>query len=189
MNAIAIYLFFLCSVSVHFVSGFVSRFVSHLPQTYTQTQIRSQTQQLFSKTCFANDDDDANSKSNQNIVLNIPIQDGRVGMRNIVKSPLYIVIWKDCDDCIELLYNMELLDVKYFYFNVDERMGLSEDLETSDFHGEDAEDQRQIVERRNSEKKVWNNLKDIQTQIPIFYKDDEFLGNQLMDIYCELYPI
>lgn len=110
-------------------------------------------------------------------------------MRNIVKSPLYIVIWKDCEDCTELLYNMELLDVKYFYFDIDKNVELSDDLETADFHGEDAEDQRRIVERRNYEKKVWKNLKDIQTQIPIFYKDNVFLGNHLMDIYCELYPM
>jgi hypothetical protein len=84
---------------------------------------------------------------------------------------------------------MELLDVKYFYFNVDERVGLSDEPETADFEGEDAEDQRRIVERRNSEKRVWNNLKQVQTQIPIFYKDDVYLGNQLMDIYSELYPM
>lgn len=179
MNAIvAMHFFFLSFVSVHFVTGFVS----HLPHTHTQTQ------KLRAKTCFANDDDRVNSNPNQNIP-NIPIQYDRVGMRNIVKSPLYVVIWKDCEDCNELLHNMELLDVKYFYFNVDERVGLSDDLETADFHGEDAEDQRRIMERRNSEKKVWKNLKDIQTQIPIFYKDDVYLGNQLMDIYCELYPI
>jgi hypothetical protein len=193
----SIYLFFLSFVfNSHSSTNYVSGFVSHLPHTHykthshthTQTHI-SQTQQLRAKTCFADDDDHGNSKPNQNIIPNIPIQDVRVGMRNIVKSPLYIVIWKDCEDCTELLYNMELLDVKYFYFNVDERMGLSEDLENADFHGEDAEDQRQIVERRNSEKKVWNNLKYIQTQIPIFYKDDVYLGNKLMDIYCELYPM
>jgi hypothetical protein len=184
----SIYLFFLSfvfnSISIRYN---VSGFVSHLPHTHYKTH--SHTQQLRSKTCFADDDDHGNSKSNQNIIPNIPTQDVRVGMRNIVKPPLYIVIWKDCEDCTELLYNMELLDVKYFYFNVDDRMGLSEDLENADFHGEDAEDQRQIVERRNSEKKVWNNLKYIQTQIPIFYKDDVYLGNKLMDIYCELYPM
>jgi len=182
-----LYLFFLSfvfsSIGIrYYVSGFVSGFVSHLPQARSQTR-----SQIRSKTCFADDDD--HSKSHQNILPIELKQDFRVGMRNIVKTPLYIVIWKDCDDCIELLYNMELLDVKYFYFNVEERVGLSDELETTDFHGEDAEDQRRIVERRNSEKKVWKNLKDIQTQIPIFYKNDVFLGNQLMDIYSELYPI
>ena len=180
-----LYLFFLSFVfSSIGIRYYVSCFVSHLPQPrshiHTHTQLRS-------KTCFADDDD--RSKSHQNILPIELKQYGRVGMRNIVKTPLYIVIWKDCDDCIELLYNMELLDVKYFYFNVDERVGLSDELETADFHGEDAEDHRRIVERRNSEKKVWKNLKDIQTQIPIFYKDDVYLGNQLMDIYCELYPM
>ena len=182
-----LYLFFLSFVFSNIgIRYYVSGFVSHLPQT--RSHIRSQTHyRIRSKTCFADDDD--RSKSNQNILPIELKQDDRVGMRNIVKSPLYIVIWKDCDDCIELLYNMELLDVKYFYFNVDERVGLSDEPETADFEGEDAEDQRRIVERRNSEKRVWKNLKDIQTQIPIFYKNDVFLGNQLMDIYSELYPI
>jgi hypothetical protein len=175
----AIYLFFLSFVcSRHFVSGFISQ----IPHTHYKTH--SHTQKLHTKTCFA--DDDSNHKNNIPIELK---QYGRVGMRNIVKSPLYIVIWKDCEDCTELLYNMELLDVKYFYFDIDKNVELSDDLETADFHGEDAEDQRRIVERRNYEKKVWKNLKDIQTQIPIFYKDNVFLGNHLMDIYCELYPM
>ena len=189
----SIYLFFLSfvfnSISIRYN---VSGFVSHLPHTHTQIRSHthiSQNQQLRSKTCFADDDDHGNSKHNQNIIPNIPIQDVRVGMRNIVKPPLYIVIWKDCEDCKELLHNMELLDVKYFYFNMDSV--IPDVLETIDFEGEDAEDQRRMVERRNSEKRVWNNLKQVQTQIeiPIFYKDDVYLGNKLMDIYCELYPM
>lgn len=183
MNTIAMYLFFLSFVFNRISRYYVSGFVSHLPHTHYR--ISSQTQKLRAKTCFADDDDHRNSNPNQNLLK----QYDRVGMRNIVKSPLYIVIWKDCEDCTELLHNMELLDVKYFYFNVDDRMGLSDELETAEFEGEDAEDQRRIVERRNSEKKVWKNLKDIQTQIPIFYKDDVYLGNQLMDIYCELYSM
>lgn len=184
-----LYLFFLSFVfssNIHIVSGFVSGFVSHLPHTHYR--ISSQTQ-LLSKTCFADDDDRVNSNPNQNILPNLRTQYDRVGMRNIVKSPMYIVIWKDCKECKELIHNMELLNVKYFYFNVDTVM--SDYLEPMDFHGEDAEDHRRIMERQNLEKRVWKNLKDVQNriEIPIFYKDDVYLGNQLMDIYCELYPM
>ena len=179
----SIYLFFLSFIfSSHSSTNYVSGFVSHLPQTHTQTQIRA-------KTCFAEDDNHRNSKPNHNNNPNILKQDVRVGMRNIVKSPMYIVIWKDCKECKELIHNMELLNVKYFYFNMDTVM--SDYLEPMDFHGEDAEDQRRIMERQNLEKRVWKNLKDVQNsiEIPIFYKDDVYLGNQLMDIYCELYPM
>ena len=179
----AIYLFFLSFIfSSHSSTNYVSGFVSHLPQTHYRIHFHTQISQT--QTCFA--DDDSNHKKN---IPNILTQDGRVGMRNIVENPLYIVIWKDCKECKELIRNMELLNVNHLYFDLDTVM--SDYIEPVDFHGEDAEDQHRIVERQNSEKRVWKNLKEVQNmiEIPIFYKDDVFLGNQLMDIYCELYPM
>ena len=88
-----------------------------------------------------------------------------------------------------MIRNFNLLDAKYFYFNIDNAN--FNDIETVDFQGEDAEDQRKIVERQNSERKIFNRLRDIQNEneVPIFYKNDKFLGNHLMDIYSELYPM
>ena len=175
-----IYLFFLSFVfsinNNQFVSGFVSKI--------SQTQIRAKTYLFNDNAHFEN--------NHKNIIpTNSVTTKTEVGMKLIIENPLYIVIWKDCKECKELLHNMELLNVNHLYFNID--MTMSEDIETADFHGEDAEEQCRIVERQDSEKRVWKNLKDVQnrseSKFPIFYKDDVFLGNKLMDIYCELYPM
>jgi len=172
----AICLFFLAFISLEFVSGFLIK-NPHI-KTHTRTHV---------KTCFAEEDDENSKKNSKTYQINLPMLE-QMGMRNIMETnPLYIVIWKDCKDCKELIRNFNLLDVKYFYFNIDNAN--FNDIETVDFQGEDAEDQRKIVERQNSERKIFNRLRDVQNQIevPIFYKNDKFLGNHLMDIYCELY--
>ena len=178
-----IYLLLLSFLSNRFVSsyGFIHTLSNKLYQlkSHTQTHV---------KTCFAEDDGDGlgNPKTHQ---INLPMME-QMDMRNIRETnPLYIVIWKDCKDCKELIRNFKLLNAKYFYFNID-NVNFN-DIETVDFQGEDAEDQRKIVERQNSERKIFNRLRDIQNQneVPIFYKNEKFLGNYLMDIYCELYPM
>jgi hypothetical protein len=109
------------------------------------------------------------------------------------KDPLYIVIWKDCKDCTELLKNMDQKKIRYFYLNIEKANVYVYDGDNLD--GEDAEDHlrklRQEIQEEQSSKKVWKNLEYVkdELEVPMFYKNENYLGNTLMDIYSEIYPI
>ena len=109
--------------------------------------------------------------------------------RSLPEDPLYIVIWKDCQDCQELLQNMKEQKVNHFYLNMDECEFYS--IDSSQLDGEDAADYYDTIENEQSAQKVWKDIHNHTGEIPIplFYKNEEFIGNTLMDIYAEIFPM
>jgi len=108
---------------------------------------------------------------------------------SLPEEPLYIVIWKDCKDCQELLYNMKQQNINHFYLNTDNAAYYA--LESVDLNGEDAADHLMNNQNEQSAQWVWKELINHSDQIdvPLFYKNEKYLGNNLMDIYSELFPI
>ena len=92
-------------------------------------------------TCVSDDD---NHKPKNNIII------------NAIESPLYTLIWYDCESCKKLLQDMENLRLKNVYINGGEYFYDIEDI-------------------------------DNKFNTPLLYKEEVFIGDNLFDIYAELY--
>lgn len=78
-----------------------------------------------------------------------------------IHKPLYTIIWHDCPECNDLLREMDNLNLKTYYVNNRKNVWLDKQYE-------------------HLQKKI---------DTPLFYKDEELIGNSLFDIYSELYPM
>lgn len=78
---------------------------------------------------------------------------------NIFEKPLYTLVWYDCEQCKKLLNDMELLQLKKIYLNT--KYEFDEFDEFSDLN---------------------NNL-----QKPLLFKDENYISDDLFDIYEEIY--
>lgn len=93
-------------------------------------------------TCFMDDEDDINKYNNMQNLLYEKIE--FVNIDNKDDKSLYILIWYNCEECKKLLEDMESLNLKTLYINIDINM-------------------------------------------PLLYKDDEYISDDLFDIYKEIY--
>lgn len=75
---------------------------------------------------------------------------------NEIESPLYTLIWYDCESCKKLLQDMEKLYIKHIYINGGEYFYENHEIDT-----------------------FFNT--------PLLYKDEIFIGDNLFDIYSEIY--
>jgi hypothetical protein len=84
---------------------------------------------------------------------------------------------------------MKQQNINHFYLNTDNAAYYA--LESVDLNGEDAADHLMNNQNEQSAQWVWKELINHSDQIdvPLFYKNEKYLGNNLMDIYSELFPI
>jgi hypothetical protein len=90
------------------------------------------------ETCYSEDEDD---KKIQYLLYD---KMEFVNINNKDDKSLYILIWYNCEQCKKLLEDMESLNLKTLYIN-------------------------------------------IELNMPLLYKDDEFIADELFDIYREIY--
>ena len=75
--------------------------------------------------------------------------------------PIYRIVWYDCLQCKELLDTMNKMNKEYNYINIENYFFCTE------------------INYKFNKK----NIK------PFFYRDDQFLGNDLIDIYSDIFPM
>jgi len=106
------------------------------------------------KTCFPDDEENVRKKVRELMLENWSLHDNSFKYES--NNPIYTLLWYDCEECDNLLENMNQLQLSTNYMNG------SKDL--FDFTKVD-----------------FSEIK------PLLYKDTQFIGDNLFDIYAEIY--